>query len=479
MGVALVGAGPGDPGLLTVRGAELLAAADVVLFDSLAEESLLQLAPPKAERRFVGKRPGAPMPQEEINALLIAHARAGRRVVRLKGGDPYVFGRGGEEAEAVAAAGLPFEVVPGVTSAVAVPAYAGVPVTHRGLSTSFTVVTGHSRHAVDAETNWEALAQAGGTIVVLMGVAHRGAIARRLMDGGLPPSTPVAAVRWGTRPNQRTARGTLAGLGAVELEPPAVIVIGPVAALDLSWYESRPLFGRRVVVTRARDQASEAVALLRGTGAEVVELPMIEFAPPSDGGAALRDAARRLGSFDWVVFTSANAVERLFADMRDARAFGTARVAVVGAKTGEALARHGVVADLVPERFVAEGLLDAFPAGKGTVLLPRAEVARDVLPDGLRAKGWQVEVVGAYRTVPARPSAQELELAGGADAVMFSSSSTVKHYLAVAERVPPVVACIGPVTARAAEAAGLHVDVVAEESTIGSLVAALARRLEG
>jgi uroporphyrinogen III methyltransferase/synthase len=479
MGVALVGAGPGDPGLLTVRGAELLAAADVVLYDSLAEESLLDLAPPGAERRFVGKRPGAPMPQDEINELLIAHARAGRRVVRLKGGDPFVFGRGGEEAEALAAAGVAFEVVPGVSSAVAVPAYAGIPVTHRGLSTSFTVVTGHSRHAVDAETNWEALAEAGGTIVVLMGVAHRGEIAKRLMDGGLPPHTPVAAVRWGTRPEQRTARTTLDAIGGAELEPPAVIVIGAVAGMDLSWYESRPLFGRRVVVTRAREQASEAVALLRDLGAEVVELPMIEFVEPADGGAALREAAGRLAGFDWVVFTSANAVERLFAVVRDARAFGAARVAVVGAKTAEALARHGVAADLVPPHFVAEALLDAFPSGTGTVLLPRAEVARDVLPDGLGAKGWQVEVVDAYRTVPARPGAPELERAGGADAVMFSSSSTVKNFLAVAERVPPVVACIGPVTARAAEAAGLHVDVVADESTVRSLVDALARRLGG
>jgi len=479
MGVALVGAGPGAPGLLTVRGAELLKSADVVLYDSLAEESLLDLAPPHAERRFVGKRPGAPMPQEEINALLVEHGRAGRRVVRLKGGDPFVFGRGGEEAEALAAAGLAFEVVPGVTSAVAVPAYAGIPVTHRGLSTSFTVVTGHSRHAVDAETNWDALARLGGTIVVLMGVAHRAEVAARLMGGGLPGGTPVAAVRWGTRPEQRTHRTTLEHLAHAELEPPAVIVIGPVAALDLSWYESRPMFGRRVVVTRAREQAAEAVALLQEMGAEVVELPMVEFAAPADGGAALRGAAQRLAAFDWVVFTSANAVERVFAEVRDARAFGGANVAAVGAKTAEALARHGVVADLVPERYVAEGLLDAFPDGPGAVLLPRAEVARDVLPDGLRAKGWRVDVVDAYRTVPARPSAQELERAGGADAVMFTSSSTVTHFVALAERVPPVVACIGPVTARAAEAAGLHVDVVAEESTVGALVAALARRLEG
>ena len=477
MPVALVGAGPGDPGLLTVRGAELLAAADVVLYDSLAEASLLELAPAAAERVFVGKRPGAPMPQDEINALLVNHALAGRRVVRLKGGDPFVFGRGGEEAAALAGAGIAFEVVPGVTAAVAVPAYAGIPVTQRGLATSFTVVTGHSRHAVDTETNWEALAAAGGTIVVLMGVAHRAEIAGRLRRGGLAPDTPVAAVQWGTRPGQRTVRTTLSGLGDAVLEPPATIVVGAVAALDLAWYEARPLFGRRVVVTRAREQSANAVAALRDVGAEVVELPVIEFADPADGGAALREAVARLGSYEWVVFTSANAVHRVLALVRDARDFGAARLAVVGAKTAEALAAHGLVADLVPGRFVAEALLEAWPAGTGTVLLPRAEVARDVLPEGLRARGWRVEVVDAYRTVAARPSEAEWAAAAGADAIMFTSSSTVANYLAVTDRVPPDVACIGPVTARAAEAAGLRVDVVADESTVESLVAALARTL--
>jgi len=479
MPVALVGAGPGDPGLLTVRGAELLRRADVVLYDSLAETSLLALAPPAAERVFVGKRPGAPMPQDEIDALLVAHARAGRRVVRLKGGDPFVFGRGGEEAAALAAAGIPFEVVPGVTAAVAVPAYAGIPVTHRGLATSFTVVTGHSRHAVDTETNWEALAAAGGTIVVLMGVAHRAELARRLQAGGLAPARPVAAVQWGTRPSQRTVRTTLAGLGDAALEPPATIVIGPVAALDLAWYEARPLFGRQVVVTRAREQAAEAVDALRDLGADVVELPVIAIADPADGGSALREAVARLGTYDWVVFTSANAVQRVMALVRDARDFGGARLAVVGARTAEALAAYRLVADLVPDRFVAEALLEAWPAGAGTVLLPRAAAARDVLPDGLRARGWQVDVVDAYRTVAARPSEAEWAAAAGADAVMFTSSSTVTNYLAVTDRVPPVVACIGPVTARTAEAAGLRVDVVADESTVASLVAALARTLEG
>ena len=477
MTVHLVGAGPGDPGLLTVRGAELLGRAEVVLYDSLAEASLLDLAPPDAERVFVGKRPGSPVAQDEINDLLVAHGRAGRTVVRLKGGDPFVFGRGGEEALALIRAGVPFEVVPGVTSAVAVPAYAGIPVTHRGLATSVTVVTGHSRHAVDTETNWEALAAVGGTIVVLMGVTHRARIAERLMGGGLPPGTPVAAVRWGTRPDQRTTRTTLGGLGAEPLEPPVTMVVGAVAGLDLGWWELRPLFGRRIVVTRAREQASELAGRLRDLGAETIEVPTITIEGPADGGAALRAAAGRLGGYDWVVLTSANAVERLLAEVSDARAFGPARLAAVGATTAAALARRGLVADLVPDRFVAEALLEVFPLGPGRVLLPRAAAARDVLPEGLADKGWAVDVVEAYRTVPAQPSDAVLEAAATADAVTFASSSAVTNFLAVARAVPPVVACIGPITARTAEEAGLKVDVVAEESTVGSLVDALARRI--
>ena len=479
MTVHLVGAGPGDPGLLTVRGAECLGVAEVVVYDSLAEASLLDLAPPEARRIDVGKKPGAPVRQGEINALLVEHGRAGACVVRLKGGDPFVFGRGGEEAQALIDAGVAFEVVPGVTSAVAVPAYAGVPVTHRGLSTSFTVVTGHSRHAVDTETSWEALAAVGGTIVVLMGVANRAEIARRLMAAGLAPATPVAAVRWGTRPGQRTVRTTLAALGTTPLEPPATIVIGRVAALDLAWWESRPLFGRRIVVTRARDQASELVGRLRALGAETVEVPTIGIADPADGGAALRAAVENMAAYHWTVFTSANAVERTMALVPDARAFGAGRIAVVGAATAASLARHRLVADLVPERFVAEGLVAVFPEGPGRVLVPRAAVARDVLPDGLRSRGWEVDVVEAYRTVAVRPTPAQLEAAADGDAVMFTSSSTVTNYLAAvgADGVPPVVACIGPVTARTATEAGLRVDLVAPTSSVEGLVDALVERL--
>jgi uroporphyrinogen III methyltransferase/synthase len=476
--VYLVGAGPGDPGLLTLRGAEVLARADVVVHDRLSQSSLLDLAPVGAERISVGKSPRGPStPQDDINQLLVERGKDGLEVVRLKGGDPFVFGRGGEEAAALAAAGIPFEVVPGVTSAVAVPAYAGVPVTHRGVSTSFTVVTGTDAPWASSETDWEAVAKVGGTIVVLMGVAARAAIAERLMAGGLPATTPVAATRWGTRPEQRTVRTTLGELAAADIHSPSVLVIGEVAGLDFGWYEHRPLFGRRVVVTRSRTQASALATKLAALGADVIEVPTIEVADPSDGGHALADAAGRTATYDWVVFTSTNAVERFFAELRDARSFGAARIAVIGSATADALAARHVVADLVPERFVAESLLDAFPDGPGRVLVPQAAGARAVLAEGLRAKGWTVDVVEAYRTVPGAPSAAALEAAATADAITFTSSSTVTGYLDVAGRsaVPPLVVSIGPITSRTAAEHGLTVTVEAAPSTVDGLVEALVR----
>jgi uroporphyrinogen III methyltransferase/synthase len=480
--VFLVGAGPGDPELLTVKGAEVLRRADVVVYDRLSVASLLDLAPTGAERISVGKSPGHPsVPQDEINALLVSHGRAGKTVVRLKGGDPFVFARGGEEAQALLDAGVAFEVVPGITSAIGVPAYAGVPVTYRGLSTSFTVVTGHEDPWAATETDWDAVARVGGTIVILMGVATRAAIAERLMAGGLAGETPVAAVRWGTRSEQRTTRTTLGDLGGVELEPPVTLVVGAVADLDLRWFESRPLFGRRVVVTRAREQASDLVERLHRLGAETIELPAITIDEPDDGGAELHEGAARLqrGDFEWVVFTSANAVERFCRLLRDAREVGSTKVAAIGPGTGDALRRFGVEADLVPDRFIAESLVDAFPTGKGRVLLPRAAVARDVLVDGLAAKGWRVNVVTAYRTRPAEPSASALAEAGKADAITFTSSSTVTNFVQVAglDAVPAVVVCIGPVTAETAREVGLTVDVVAEEHTIDGLVQALVHAL--
>ena len=482
MTVYLVGAGPGDPGLLTVRGAELLAIADVVVYDRLASPALLDLVPASAERIDVGKEPGrVAVSQVDIDLLLVERGRTGATVVRLKGGDPFVFGRGGEEAEALIAAGVPFEVVPGVTSAIAAPAYAGIPVTHRGLSTHVTIVTGHEDPAKStSDTDWAALARAGGTLVVLMGAGRVAEVARLLIDGGRAPDTPVAAVRWGTHPQQRTIRSTLAAIGDADIAAPSAIVIGPVAALDLAWFERRPLFGRRVVVTRAREQVSALRARLVELGAEVIELPAIEVEP-------LEFEVPSLADYAWLVVTSANGVEAFFtrgllARGLDARALAGVKVAAIGPGTAAALTGHGVHADLVPERFVAEALVDAFPvagadANANRVLLARAEQARDVLPEGLERKGYAVDIVSVYRTITAEPDPDELERvrAGEFDAVTFTSSSTVERFCRL---VGPIagehaIVSIGPVTSATAAAAGLRVDREADPHDIDGLVAAV------
>jgi uroporphyrinogen III methyltransferase/synthase len=481
MTVYLVGAGPGDPGLITVRGADALARADVVVYDRLASPALLDLAPAQAERVSAAKGPGhAELSQDEINALLVARARTGATVVRLKGGDPFVFGRGGEEAEALAAAGIPFEVVPGITSAIAAPAYAGIPVTHRGVSTHFTVVTGHedpSKPSTDVD--WAALARAGGTLVILMGAGNIGEIARQLVDNGRAASTPVAAVRNGTRADQETVRATLATIGDAGVRAPSAIVVGDVAALDLSWFESRPLFGHSVVVTRAREQASGLRQRLVALGAEVIELPAISIEPVD---VALPD----LGRYQWLVFTSANGVDAFFdrglaPAGRDARALAGLQVACIGPGTDAALRAHGVGADLVPDREVAESLLDTFPNPKvrgERVLLARAEQGRDVLPDGLTTRGYAVDVLAVYRTVRAEPAPDVVArvLEGHVDAVTFTSSSTVTNFCDALGALPsprPVVVTIGPVTTEAARARGLRVDAEADPHTVDGLVDAL------
>jgi uroporphyrinogen III methyltransferase/synthase len=483
--VHLVGAGPGDPGLLTVRALELLRTADVVIYDRLSQESLLDLAP-AAERIDVGKAPGhVRLTQSEINDLLVERGRRGETVVRLKGGDPFVFARGGEEAAALAAAGVPFEVVPGITSAIAVPAYAGIPVTLRHSSTSVTIVTGHEEPGADGaegKVDWEAVARVGGTIVVLMGVARIGRIAAELMAAGRSPATPVAAVQWGTRPEQRTVRATLSTIADRPLGTPSTIVIGEVAASDLAWFENRPLFGRRVVVTRAREQAGELVMRLQAHGAATIEVPAIEIREPTDGGAALAGAVDRLGDYDWVVLTSPNGARRLLGAVRDrgrdARAFAGTRLAAIGPGTAEALAEATLAADLVPPRFVAESLLEALPAAGasgGRLLLVRAAVARDVLPDGLRDKGWDVDVVEAYRTERAALAEEQAAAVAAADVVTFTSSSTVSNFVGAmgGRPLPPVVVAIGPITAATAREHGLAVDVQAEVHTIDGLVDAL------
>ncbi len=502
MTVHLVGAGPGDPGLLTVRALEVLRRADVVVYDRLSQESLLDLAPPGADRIDVGKAPGnVRLSQDGINDLLVERGRRGETVVRLKGGDPFVFARGGEEAAALGAAGVPFEVVPGITSAIAVPAYAGIPVTLRHSSTSVTIVTGHEEPGAgeDGTVDWEAVARVGGTIVILMGVARIGRIAAALMAAGRPPDTPVAAVQWGTRPEQRTVRATLGTIGEQALGTPSTIVVGDVAAHDLRWFENRPLFGRRIVVTRAREQASELVSRLAAQGAACVEVPAIAIAEPADGGAALAAAVERLaaGAYDWLVLTSPNGARRVLAALRDAgrdaRALGTTRLAAIGPGTADVLAGANLVADLVPPRFVAESLLDSFPGtadagpdvATGRVLLARAAVARDVLPDGLAERGWKVDVVEAYRTEAAPLDEDAAAAVADAEVVTFTSSSTVTNFLAAVHggpgtpadgppaRMPPVVAAIGPITAATARDHGLTVDVEAEVHTIDGLVDAL------
>jgi uroporphyrinogen III methyltransferase/synthase len=480
--VYLVGAGPGDPGLLTRRGEACLRVADVVVYDRLASAALLDLAPPHAERIDVGKAPGrVAMTQAEINALLVERGRAGQQVVRLKGGDPFVFGRGGEEAEACIAAGVAFEVVPGITSAIAAPAYAGIPVTHRGLSTSVTIVTGHEDPAKgETETDWETMARTGGTLVVLMGASRIADVARSLVKGGRDENTPVAAVRWGTRPEQRTVRATLGTIAEAGIEAPSAIVVGDVAALDLGWFERAPLFRRSVVVTRAREQASELRSRLELLGAEVVELPAITIEP-------VEFTLPALDAYAWVVFTSANGVDAFWerglqVSGLDSRALATVQIAAIGPGTADALARRGVRPDLVPERFVAESLLDAFPSGSGRVLLARAEVARDVLPEGLATKGYEVDVLAVYRTVAATPDPATLErvLAGAVDAITFTSSSTVTNFCAAAG-VPasqPLVVSIGPVTSATARERGLRVDAEADPHTIDGLIEALLRVLQ-
>jgi len=481
MTVYLVGAGPGDPGLLTRRGAELLARADVVVHDRLGTADLLGLARPDAELVSAGKAPGqVDLTQDEINALLVDRGTAGLEVVRLKGGDPFVFGRGGEEAEALAAAGVPFEVVPGITSAIGAPAYAGIPVTHRGLSTHFTVVTGNEDPTKDRiDVDWDALARTGGTLVILMGAARVGAIAERLMAAGLPGDTPVAAVRNGTRPGQETVRATLATVGQARVRAPSAIVVGAVAGLDLAWFERRPLFGSTIVVTRAREQASDLRFHLEALGAEVVELPTITIEP-------LDFTVPDLAPYEWLVFTSVNGVkawfERGLAPNRlDARALATVKVAAIGPGTAAALATRGIVADLVPARFVAESLLDEFadPTAPGArVLIARAEQARDVLPEGLGARGYAVDVLPVYRTVTASPDAQVLARVrtGDVSAITFTSSSTVRNFVDLVgpfNCAQPLVASIGPVTSETARDLGLRVDAEAEQHTISGLADAV------
>ena len=493
--VFLVGGGPGDPGLITVKGLTKLQQADVVVYDRLVDVRLLDHARKDAERVYVGKGPDQhAMSQEEINRMLVDRASQGQSVVRLKGGDPFVFGRGGEEALALAEAGLDFEVVPGVTSAVAVPAYAGVPVTHRGIASSVTIVSASEDPTKEGSSvRWDALAKTGGTIVALMGWSALDKVTETLIAEGMSPDTPAALVHWGTEPHQKTVVGTLRDIrskGAeAGLTSPVTAVIGEVADLRerIRWFDKKPLFGKTVLVTRSRSQASALSSLLEDEGARAVELPTIRF-ERAEPFTEMDLAIESLGEFQWVVFTSANGVEAFFDRMKelgqDARQFSGANVASIGPATSAALAKQGVITDLVPQQYLAESLLESVsehvkPGDR--ILLPRADIGRNVLEEGLADMGAQVQRLVAYRTVTPPESKQlatELLDGGSVDVVTFTSSSTVENLMGILEGDAsklngPVVACIGPITAASAEAAGLRVNVVASEHTIPGLVEAI------
>jgi uroporphyrinogen III methyltransferase/synthase len=507
--VYLVGAGPGDPGLLTVRGQRCLAAADVVVHDYLVGPRLLEAVRPDAEVIAVGHSHAERLDQAAIEALLVARARAGRTVVRLKNGDPFVFGRGGEEVEALGRAGVPFEIVPGVSAAMAVPAYAGIPLTHRDHASLVTIATGHQAMAADCAPSapalpWQALAGQGGTLVFVMAMRQLRAILAALVSHGLAEDTPAAAVAWGTTGRQRTVVGTAATLAArVEeagLGAPGIIVVGSVVGLreHARWFEARPLFGRRIVITRPRAQTGALADLLEEQGAEVIAFPTIEIVPPVDA-SLLERAVAQAGSYDWILFTSANGVRAFFARVaaqgRDVRELAAARLAAIGPETAAELGRWLLRPAVLPADYRAEGLLAALAAEdlRGRrVLLPRAAGARAILPETLAARGAIVDEVIAYRAVPPADAdvgglRAALE-AGAVDAVTFTSSSTVRNLLALLGADDSArllgggrlaVACIGPVTAATAREVGLEVAVMPAQYTVRALVAALVEHLGG
>ncbi|MBW2100506.1 MAG: uroporphyrinogen-III C-methyltransferase [Deltaproteobacteria bacterium] len=494
--VYLVGAGPGDPGLITVKGRECIEFSDVVIYDYLASSALLKYTPKNAEVIYVGKKGGDhTLSQDGINALIVEKAKNGLTVTRLKGGDPFIFGRGGEEAEELIKAGIPFEIVPGVTSAIAAPAYAGIPLTHRKFTSTVAFVTGHENpEKKESSIDWESLAKGIGTIVFLMGVKNLPHITRQLIEGGKSSDTPVALVRWGTSPGQATVTGTLDTIvervKAASLTSPSIIIVGDVVKLreKMKWFENRPLMGKRIVVTRAREQASDLVNRLSEFGAECLECPTIKVVPPDDL-KPLDAAIENLSSFDWLVFTSVNGVnfffERLFEKNRDSRDLNM-RTACIGPVTAKKLFDFGINTDILPESYRAESVVDAFKAEdiKGKkILLPRAGKARPVLPVELRKMGAQVDEVTAYRTNEVHENAdvllQRLE-ERTIDLVTFTSSSTVKNFKAL---IPPekfdhlmkgvTVASIGPITTDTARDLGFDVRISAKSFTIPGLCEAI------
>ena len=494
--VYLIGAGPGDPGLLTVRGRACLKRAHVVVYDYLVNAAILDDAPSGAEIIDAGKRKGEQtVSQEAINTLLIDRAQQGRIVARLKGGDPFIFGRGGEEALALAEAGVPFEVVPGVTSVVAVPAYAGIPLTHRDYAATVALATGHEDAKKSGSTiPWDDLASTRGTLVFVMGMTNVATIAEQLVQRGRSPDTPVAVIRWGTYPRQQTVVGTLATIpedaARLNFQPPGLIVVGEVVALRerLAWFERRPLFGRTVIVTRPKAQSAELIARLNETGAEVVEAPVIALVPPASWDEVDR-AIAQMSRYRWVVFTSVNAVrfffDRLFARNRDSRSLGEARVAVIGEQTAAAVREYGIVPDAVADESTGEGLaatLSKEDLAGTPILFPRARAAREHLPETLVARGAHVDLVTVYETRAVGSITERARTAltrGKSTIVTFTSGSTVMAFLEAlgpdADRLmrDVTVACLGPVTAEVARARGLVPRVQPARQSMAAFVAAL------
>ncbi len=491
--VYLVGAGPGDPGLITAKGKALIAQADTIIYDYLAAPALLKDARKDAQKIYVGKKGGDhTLSQDGINDLICEKALAGGIIVRLKGGDPFIFGRGGEEAEVLVERGIPFEVVPGVTSAIAAPAYAGIPLTHRDFTATLAFVTGHEDPTKkNSNIDWGALAHIG-TVVFLMGVKNLPKITQRLIENGRDPQTPVGLVRWGTRVDQMTVTGTLetiaANVKAAGLKAPAITVVGHVVGLrdKLAWFEDRPLFGKRIVVTRAREQASELVDRLTALGADCLEVPTIQIAAP-DAPQQLDQALSRLDQYNWLVFTSVNGVrcffEALFKNGRDVRALGHLKTAAIGPATAQKMRSFGLNSDIIPKTYRAESVVEAFashPMQDKRVLLPRAAKARMVLPEKLREMGAVVDDIAAYQTVLDPSEADLLKSAlsdGTVDMVTFTSSSTVENFVTLlkGEEFQPwlnkvTLTSIGPITSETAAKLGLSIDITADDFTIPGLV---------
>ncbi len=501
--VFLVGAGPGDPGLITLKGMECIKNADVLIYDYLASPILLKYASPHTEIVYVGKKGcDHTLSQEKINALLIEKASNGLTVTRLKGGDPFIFARGAEEAEELACAGIDFEIVPGVTSAIAAPAYAGIPLTHRRFTSTLAVVTGHEDPTKrESGINWAALAGGMGTIVFLMGIKNLPQITHQLIHHGLSKDTPVALIRWGTTPSQTTVVGTLNTIvdqvTEARLKPPVVIVVGEVVTLRdrLKWFENRPLRGKRIVVTRAREQASALANRLYDLGAQCLEFPTIEVIPPADWGPLDR-AIDALSNYDWLIFTSVNGVtfffDRLFLKNKDVRSLGGIRVASIGPATAEKLFAFGIKNDIIPDSYQAESLVESFKKEslkQKKVLLPRAEAARPVLPVELRRMGAQVDEIVAYRTQSVQNNREVLLRHLGEktiDLVIFTSSSTVKNFksLLPTDKASSLmegisIASIGPITTDTAEKLGFNVNITAKSYTIPGLCDAILKHFLG